>query len=382
MLTKDQASTIFARLKKLSTADEMEVLFFGGKSALTRFANNTIHQNVAEENHGVSVRTVFAGRTARATTNKFDDASLQRVVQASEALAKVQHPDPDLLPLFSGSENKSISPTTIPSRTFESTLALTPETRAQAVELMIGIAKRHKLTAAGIFANSESIEGIFNSRGVAQWHTQTSSDISVTMLAADSSGWQKSNSPDASNLDARELAQTAAQKELDNQKRINQQMLAIQKEQQELEKKTKEIQARIDAIKKLRESQQGPTALLQEIKARFDAVPGLYLTSVENKDGEVTIKGLSPNEYAVTKFGQSLEFSNGLFSNLNIETTREAAKLEAAKQPVAVSGQAAAVKDAVAMPEVIAFTVKANFGSKPQSQQPAPAPAGQVAMKK
>jgi predicted Zn-dependent protease len=32
------------------------------------------------------------------------------------------------------------------------------------------------------------------------------------MLAADSSGWQKSNSPDASNLDARELAETAAQK--------------------------------------------------------------------------------------------------------------------------------------------------------------------------
>jgi Tfp pilus assembly protein PilN len=185
-------------------------------------------------------------------------------------------------------------------------------------------------------------------------------------------------------------AHSAATKELENQKRINAQMLATQKEQTDLEKKTKEIQARIDAIKKLRESQQGPTALLQEIKARFDAVPGLYLTSVENKDGEVTIKGISPNEYAVTKFGQSLEFSNGLFSNLNIETTREAAKLEAAKQTVAVSGQAvavsgqaAAVKDtAVPMPEVIAFTVKANFGSKPQSQQPAPAPAGQVAMKK
>jgi Tfp pilus assembly protein PilN len=55
--------------------------------------------------------------------------------------------------------------------------------------------------------------------------------------------------------------------------------------------------------------------LLQEIKARFDAVPELYLQTIEQKDGEVTIKGLSPNEYAVTKFGQSLEFSNGLFSN-------------------------------------------------------------------
>ena len=176
-------------------------------------------------------------------------------------------------------------------------------------------------------------------------------------------------------------AHNAAQKELDNQKRINQQMLAIQKEQTELEKKTKEIQARIDAIKKLRESQQGPTALLQEIKARFDAVPGLYLTSVENKEGEVTIKGISPNEYSVTKFGQSLEFSNGLFGNLSIETNREAAKIVAP----APGGATPAPADAgLPMPEVVAFTVKASFStSKQQSQQqPAPAPATQVAMKK
>ena len=52
--------------------------FFTAEIALTRFANNTIHQNVAEENYGVSVRTVFGGRTARATTNKFDDESLKR----------------------------------------------------------------------------------------------------------------------------------------------------------------------------------------------------------------------------------------------------------------------------------------------------------------
>jgi Tfp pilus assembly protein PilN len=173
------------------------------------------------------------------------------------------------------------------------------------------------------------------------------------------------------------MARTAAQKELDNQKRINQQMLAIQKEQMELEKKTKEVQARIDAIKKLRESQQGPSAVLQEIKARFDAVPGLFLTSIENKDGEITIKGESPNEYAVTKFGQSLEFSNGLFSNLNIETQREFAKL-----PVAAAGtQASAIDAKTVLPEVIVFTVKATFGSAKKDSQPVPAPANQVAKK-
>jgi Tfp pilus assembly protein PilN len=157
-------------------------------------------------------------------------------------------------------------------------------------------------------------------------------------------------------------------------------MIAIQKEQMELEKKSKEVQARIDAIKKLRESQQGPSAVLQEIKTRFDAVPGLYLTAIENKDGEITIKGESPNEYSVTKFGQSLEFSNGLFSNLNIETTREAAKTPAPPTP---GTQAAAATAAVPFkPEVVVFTVKAKFETSKKESQPAPAPTQQVAMKK
>jgi Tfp pilus assembly protein PilN len=170
-------------------------------------------------------------------------------------------------------------------------------------------------------------------------------------------------------------AHEAAQRELENQKRINQQMLAVNKEQAELEKKAQDIQTRIDAITRLRDAQQGPSAVLREIKARFDSVPGLYLKSIEQKEGELTIKGESPNEGAVTRFGQSLEFSSGLFSNLNIETQREVPQIQA------VPGEAAPPPDSM-RPEVVSFTVKCNFSmSKPQSQ-PAPNPANQVAMKK
>src|SRR5450631_2024176 len=115
MLTQNQAAEIFDRIKRFSTADEVEVLCYGGKSALTRFANNIIHQNVAEENYSVSVRTAFGGRTARATTNKLDDESLKRVVETSEGLAKVQHEDTDLLPMAaSGSRGAQI-----PNRRFD-----------------------------------------------------------------------------------------------------------------------------------------------------------------------------------------------------------------------------------------------------------------------
>ena len=215
MLTRDQAADIFSRIRKLATADEVECLFYGGRSALTRFANNTIHQNVAEENFGVSVRTAFGGRTARATTNAFDDESLRRVVQASESLARVQQEDSDLLPVPSTGGDARASADSlaaVPTRYFNQTAGLTPGERADAVGKIVGIALKQKLTTAGIFASSETIEGIFNSRGLSDWHTQTSAEISITMLAVDSSGWQKANSPNVANLDAAGLAEIAASK--------------------------------------------------------------------------------------------------------------------------------------------------------------------------
>jgi Tfp pilus assembly protein PilN len=165
----------------------------------------------------------------------------------------------------------------------------------------------------------------------------------------------------------------AAQHELENQRRINQQMLAVNREQAELEKKAQDIQGRIDAIKKLRESQQGPSAVLREIKARFDSVPGLYLKSVAQQNGELTITGISPNESSVTRFGQSLEFSSGLFTNLNIETQRQV--MQGQVDDKAPGGATAQV-------DVVGFIVKCNYSVKPNSQSAANSPSNQVALKK
>ena len=215
MVTREQAADIFDRIRKLSSADEVEVLFSGGKFALTRFANNTIHQNVAEENHALSIRTVFGQRTARASTNKFDDESLRHTVKGSESLARVQYPNPDLLPM--PEEREAGVPTqALPSRHFAQTAAITPELRADGVKTIVGVANQHKLTTAGVFSSGEYFEGIFNSRRLTRWHTQTSAEVSVTMLAADSSGWQKANSPDVANLDPLKLAEIAAQKAVDS----------------------------------------------------------------------------------------------------------------------------------------------------------------------
>jgi len=219
LLTHEQASNIFDRIKDFSSADETEMLISGGRFSLTRFANNVIHQNVEDVNHVISARTVFGGRTARATTNKFDDDSLRRVVESSEALAKVQHPDPDLLPMPDSREadyNAERSIRATPPRHFPATAAITPQLRAEGVKKIVDVANRHHLTTAGIFSSAEYVEGIFNSRGLSRWHTQTLAEVSISMLGADSSGWQKANSPDLANLDPLRMAETAARKAIDS----------------------------------------------------------------------------------------------------------------------------------------------------------------------
>jgi Tfp pilus assembly protein PilN len=177
-------------------------------------------------------------------------------------------------------------------------------------------------------------------------------------------------------------ARESVQAEKAEQERIQTQMLAVNKERADLEKKTADIQARIDAIQKLRASQQGPGAVLREIKSRFDSVPGLYLKSVEQAGTQLTIKGVSPNEASVTNFAKSLEFSSGLFSNLSIDTQREEVKADDKAQGSAAPAASAADKDEP-KPEVVAFTIKCTFKQEAPASPTAgqPAPANQIAQK-
>jgi len=160
-----------------------------------------------------------------------------------------------------------------------------------------------------------------------------------------------------------------AVKELEKQRRLNEQMNAVKREQADLEKKIADINFRIDAIQKLRGAQQGPGAVLAEIKARFDGVPGLYLKSVEQKDTELVIKGESPNEAAVTRFGQSMEFSSGMFTNLNIETQREVAQNVKSTTANGTPAPTAAADPNVPQPEVVTFTIKCNYARSALQQQ-------------
>jgi Tfp pilus assembly protein PilN len=148
-----------------------------------------------------------------------------------------------------------------------------------------------------------------------------------------------------------------AKRELERQQQIATQMAAVNKEQADLEKKLKDIQSRIEVIKKLRASQQGPVSLLSDINARIPADSDFRLDTIEQKNGELTIEGQSPNEYSVTQFGRSLEFSDGLFVNVSLEAERKAVEVNPADYTPADGPVDLSVK-----PEVFKFKIKCKYG--------------------
>jgi Tfp pilus assembly protein PilN len=170
-----------------------------------------------------------------------------------------------------------------------------------------------------------------------------------------------------------QMAKSAAQKELDAQKQRETELQSVINEQKELETKINAIDSRIDAIKKLRANQAGPSAVLDAMRERIAMVPGIYLESVEQKGDMLEFHGSSPDESQVTQFGRSLEFSNGLFSNLNIETKREDTQNQ---QAVAVS--TATNPDAGKL-SIVKFTIKCAYepskGASPNAAMPAAASA-------
>lgn len=208
MLNRQRAKELFHEVVKYSTADETEALITSHRYALTRFANNNIHQNVMEEGTYLSVRAVADQRTARASTNKLDGPSIRRLAESALELARLEPRDPELLPMLGPQMYRGLQ------RSYPSTAELAAKERAEAVAGVIRRAEADHLTAAGVFSSGASVTALFNSRGLRAFHEETLSEFSVTMLGSSSSGWAKQTGPNHLELDPDSLADRAARKAL------------------------------------------------------------------------------------------------------------------------------------------------------------------------
>jgi predicted Zn-dependent protease len=194
------------RLAKSTGADETEVHVDETAESLTRFANNAVHQNVAERGLNVSIRTVVDRRTARATTNRVDENSLRAAIEGSLSLAHSQPKNPRLLPMPGKQIYRKVN------RFDKGTAFLTPEDRARAVRRACDLAIQNGQVAAGIFASGLQQSAMGNSRGLFAAYRETHAEFSITMQENPAASWAKANAARVRDFDPQKLAQQASEK--------------------------------------------------------------------------------------------------------------------------------------------------------------------------
>lgn len=197
--------TIAARLVDLvGDRAEAEAACATGRSALTRFANSSIHQNVANDYVWARVRVAVGGRVASASTDRPTEEGLERLVERSLAAAGMRAVDPE----WPGLAPPAPAPQT--HAYDEATHLAAPALRAQVVRDFVDAGP--ELRAAGYVDSNGSFSAFANSAGQRLLGRSSSSTIEAIHRTAtsDGRGWQSSSR--LSDIDGGAAGRTAADK--------------------------------------------------------------------------------------------------------------------------------------------------------------------------
>jgi predicted Zn-dependent protease len=86
---KSEAEAILKKVIALSKADDIDATLSGGLEGNIRYARNTVSTSGLQDTLTLSVQSRFGKKVGSASTNEFDDASLEACVRRSEELAKL-----------------------------------------------------------------------------------------------------------------------------------------------------------------------------------------------------------------------------------------------------------------------------------------------------
>ena len=99
MIGERQCRKILETAIQISGVDECEGFLSTNELSLTRFANNTIHQNVSHADSQLYMRCVIGKRQGRSTTNDLSKYGIVKCGEAARENAKLMPEDPDFFGL-------------------------------------------------------------------------------------------------------------------------------------------------------------------------------------------------------------------------------------------------------------------------------------------
>ena len=203
MIEEKDAREICESILLRCKGNPVEITLQYTDSALTRFANNIIHQNVAERDGEVTLRYMIGKKIGTASTNRMDKAGLDELVVRAKANAKTSPEDPNYPGLPEPASYQHIA-------AWDATTAdYSPEKRARAVGTVCQLAVEKSLNASGAFSTGSEILVVANSQGVFAYHTRSFSDFQTVVMSDDSSGRSQESAWNVNDLNVEALGKEA-----------------------------------------------------------------------------------------------------------------------------------------------------------------------------
>jgi predicted Zn-dependent protease len=195
-------------LAEQAGASEAEALVVAGESALTRFANSEIHQNVASAEIFVNLRFVRGRQVGVASAGRMDDEGVRALVErAGDIAANVEE-----LEDWAGLPEAD-APQPLEAAWSDGTAGATPELRADGARAVIAAADEAGVTAFGSFSTDAEAVAVASSKGIRAAERRTTSQLlTVTMGPDDGTGYAEQCAVDATTIDAAAVGREAAER--------------------------------------------------------------------------------------------------------------------------------------------------------------------------
>ncbi|HKR98748.1 MAG TPA: TldD/PmbA family protein [Candidatus Dormibacteraeota bacterium] len=208
---RDELLETAAETLRLVSRGEAEVTAVEHDLQLTRFANNVIHQNVAEHSLQLRVRVIDGGKVGVAQVRGSGDDLRARVVHAAEearVLAGESHPAPLPAPAVDGEGPVAFSAATRDSQ---------PEQRADLARTVIDAAAAKQVLAYGAVSTSSMRTAIINSSGLERFAESTQASLTTVVRGDDGAGYSARHAVSVEDLAPAEVADEAVDTCLRNQ---------------------------------------------------------------------------------------------------------------------------------------------------------------------
>ncbi|HEV8307791.1 MAG TPA: TldD/PmbA family protein [Methylomirabilota bacterium] len=183
--------------------DEAEALVLGQTQALTRFANNAVHQNVAAAGADLRIRVVAGKRVAAVWTNRLDPDGIRAAARQAGTLVRLAPENPQ----WAGLPAAGAAPHAPAFR--EATAAASPERRARLAATICGPSRVAGLRAAGFVSTTVNEVAVANSHGTWAYHAGTVAEAQAVALGEAGSGYADRVHADLDRLDVGAVAAEA-----------------------------------------------------------------------------------------------------------------------------------------------------------------------------